>query len=77
MFILMRIKYNRKQTFPTNIKTCGICDVTSGVPWKACWGKFSIAIYGNVLYIQTAAAFPYRGILSYLDADPEFQHQPF
>ena len=31
----------------------GILDVTSRVPWKACWGKFSIAIYGNVAYVQT------------------------
>ena len=53
----------------------GIHDVTSGVPRKACWGEFSIAIYGNIAYVQMAAAFVYR-ILS-LDADLEFQHQPF
>ena len=55
----------------------GIHDVTSGVPRKACWGEFSIAIYGNIAYVQMAAAFVYRRILSCLDTDLEFQHQPF
>ena len=27
-----------------------IRDVTSGVPRKACWGEFSIAIYGNIAF---------------------------
>ena len=54
----------------------GIHDVTSGVPRKAFWGEFSIAIYGNVAYVQTAAAFAYRRIPSCLDADLEFQHWP-
>ena len=44
-----------------------IHDVTSGVPRKACWGKFSIAIYGNIAYIQMAAASPYRRIPNCLD----------
>ena len=26
----------------------------------ACWGKFSIVIYGDMAYAQTAAAFTYR-----------------
>ena len=46
-----------------------ICDVTSGVPRKACWGEFSIAAYGNIAYVQMAAAFAYRRIPSYLDVD--------
>ena len=41
----------------------GIHDVTPEVPQKACWGEFSTAIYGNVAYIQMAAAFEYRGCL--------------
>ena len=49
----------------------------SGVPWKACWGEFSIAIYGNVAYFQMAAAFVYRRIPSCLDTDLEFPHRPF
>ena len=49
----------------------------SGVPWKAYWGKFSIAIHGEIAYVQTAAAFAYRRIPSCLDADLEFQHWPF
>ena len=28
---------------------------------KACWGEFSIVIYGNMAYVQMAAAFAYRG----------------
>ena len=40
---------------------CGIRDVTSGVPWKACWGEFSTAIYENVAYVQMAAAFTCAG----------------
>ena len=35
---------------------------------------FHIAIYWNVAYIQMAAAFTYKGNLSCLDTDPEFQH---
>ena len=56
---------------------CSICDVTSGVPRKACCGKFSIAIYGNMAYVQTAAASCTGKIPSCLDTDPDFQHQPF
>ena len=37
----------------------GIHDITSGVPQKTSWGKFSITIYGNIAYVQTAAAFVY------------------
>ena len=47
-----------------------IHDVTSGVPRKAYWGEFSIAIYGNIAYIQMAAAFMYRENPSCLDTDP-------
>ena len=53
----------------------GIHDVTSGVPRKASWGEFSTAIYGNVAYVQTAAAFTYRGNPSCLHSDLEFQHR--
>ena len=56
---------------------CGIHDVTSGVPQKACWGEFSIVIYGNMAYVQMAAAFAYMGIPSCLDTNLEFQHRPF
>ena len=49
----------------------------SGVPRKACWGEVSIAMYGNITYIQIAAAFAYWTIPSYLDVDLEFQHWPF
>ena len=31
----------------------------------------------NIAYVQTAAAFAYRGIPSCLDTNLEFQHQPF
>ena len=55
----------------------GIRDVTSGVPRKASWGEFSIAIYGNIAYVQMAAAFACRRIPSCLDADLEFQYRPF
>ena len=56
----------------------GIRDVTSGVPWKACWGEFSIGIiYGKTAYVQTAAVFAYRRIPSCLDTDLEIQHWPF
>ena len=37
-------------------------------------GQISIAIYRNVAYIQMAATFAYKGNLSCLDTDPEFQH---
>ena len=56
---------------------CNIRDVTSGVPQKACWGEFSIVIYGNMAYVQTDAASHTGEIPSYLDTDPEFQHWPF
>ena len=52
----------------------GIRNVTFGVPQKACWGKFSIATYGNIAYVQMAAVLAYRKIPSCLDADLEFQH---
>ena len=44
----------------------GILDVMSGVSQKACLGEFFIVIYGNIAYIQTAAAFAYRRIPSCL-----------
>ena len=56
---------------------CNIRDVTSGVPKMACWGEFSIIIYRNMAYVQMAAASHTGEILSCLDTDPEFQHQPF
>ena len=56
---------------------CNIRDVTSGVPQKACWGEFSIVIYGNMAYVQTAAASRTGEIPSYLDTVLEFQHWPF
>ena len=40
------------------------CLGTPGMSQKACWGEFSIAIYGNIAYIQIAAAFSYRRIPS-------------
>ena len=43
----------------------------------ASWGEFSTDIYGNVAYVQTAAASRTGELLSCLDTDPEFQHQPF
>ena len=63
------------------VKLYGFClirpfrDVTSGVPRKACWGEFSIAMCGNVAYVQTAAAFAYRGIPNSVVADRSVQCQ--
>ena len=56
---------------------CNIRDVTSGGPQMACWGEFSIVIYRNMAYIQTAAASCGGEIPSCLGIDPEFHHQPF
>ena len=56
---------------------CNIHDVTSGVSQKLCWGIFSIIIYGNMAYIQTAAASRTGEIPSCLDTNPECQHWPF
>ena len=68
----------KNRPFPLTSKYVhGIRDVTSGVPRKACWGEFSIGIYGNTAYVQTAAVFVYRRIPSCLDADLEIQHWPF
>ena len=46
----------------------------------ASWGEFFIVIYGNMAYVQKAAASRTREIRempSCLDTDPEFQHRPF
>ena len=51
--------------------------ITSRVPRKACWGEFSITIYGNIAYVQMAAAFAYRRIPSCLDADVEMVRRQF
>ena len=57
---------------PLTSNMCGIRDVTFGVPRKACRGKISIAIYKNVAYVQTVAAFAYKGTTNCLDANLEF-----
>ena len=56
---------------------CNIRDITSGVPQMASWGEFSIVIFGNMAFVQMAAASRTGEILSCLDTDPEFLHQAF
>ena len=70
------ISFNWK--FPTNIKIRTEF-VTShlGLPRKACWDKFSIAIYGKVAYVKTAATLHTREIPSCLDTNPELKHRLF
>ena len=43
--------------FPLTSKYVWICDVTSWVPQKASWDKFSTAKYGNISYVQMVAVF--------------------
>ena len=56
---------------------CNIRDVTSGVPQMACLGNLSIVIYGNMAYVQRAAASHAGEIPSCLDTNPELQHWLF
>ena len=56
---------------------CSIHDVMSGVPRKPAGANSPFLLYGNMTYVQTAAASCAGEIPSCLDTDPEFQHQPF
>ena len=50
--------------------------MTPGVLQKASWGEIPLAIYGNIVYVQTAAALHTGEIPGHLDTDPELLCEP-